>query len=291
MSKQSIALAYSRPPEVLGESEYEALVQALSESARGRAFLDEHARRTRSAETKILLTAIERIEAQVRPRPRDPLYDDLGNVLEELRAARARIEAGGKVPKADQLGALLELLLRRISKLLPPPEADVRALPGEARTGSPSGNATRQEPGRVHRFGETTNVSRRIAPPPKPAATPAATQRPAAARWLEDPLVPPPAVNDSRPPPRAPGAGLRARSPSRFARRPLCAVRERRGPGWEMEAGRKTLVETESESTAKKAPRPPAAAEAQENAPALSAKEALTAIMALSEEERIALFS
>ena len=68
MSKQTIALAYARPADALEESEYLALVEALSESARGRGFLAEHARRSRSAETNILLTAIERIEAQVRPR-------------------------------------------------------------------------------------------------------------------------------------------------------------------------------------------------------------------------------
>jgi hypothetical protein len=289
MSKQSIALAYSRPPDTLGESEYEALVQALSETARGRAFLDEHARRTRSAETKILLTAIERVEAQVRPRPRDPLYDDLGNVLEELRAARARIEAGGKVPKAEQLAALLELLLRRISKMLPPPEADVRALPREARTDLPSGTAARQDPGRVHRISETSNASRRIAPPPKPAAAPApAAERPAA-RWLEEPLVPPPAVNDAHPPPRASGSGIAAKIASTLRTSPRVARQARPAPGLEAEI--KTLVDTEVESHAKKAPLPPTAAEAPENAPTLSAKEALAAIMALSEEERIALFS
>ena len=187
MPKQSIALAYSRPPDTLGEAEYHALVQALAESARGRAFLEEHARRSRSAETKILLTAIERIEAQVRPHPRDPVYNDLGQVLEELRTARARIESGGKVAQADQLGALLELLLRRIGKMLPPSAAQAK----------------------------------RLAPPPKGA--PAAAPRPAAARWLEEPLVPPPAVNDVLPRPAA--GGIAAKVPA--TPRPAPAVARR----------------------------------------------------------------
>jgi hypothetical protein len=262
MPKQSIALAYSRPPDTLGETEYHALVQALSESARGRAFLNEHARRSRSAETKTLLTAIERIEAQVRPRPRDPLYDDLGNVLEELRTARARIEAGGKVAKADQLGALLELLLRRIGKMLPPPATDVK----------------------------------RIAPPPKPAATPTAAPRPAA-RWLEEPLVPPPAVNDARPLPRPAGSGIAAkvastlRTPPRVARQaqPPAPPRARPATAVEIEAEIQELVVTEVESRARKMPS--AATAAPKTARAITAKEALAAIMALSEEERIALFS
>ncbi len=281
MPKQTIALAYSRPAETLGEPEYLALVQALSASARGRAFLDEHARRSRNAETNILLTAIERIEAQVRPRPRDPLYDDLGQVLDELRTARARIEAGGKMAQADQLGALLELLLRRIGKLLPAPEA--KALPGEGATGSPPGNTARQKLGHA----------------PPPHASPAPAQRPAAQRWLEDPLVPPPAVNDARPLPR-PAAGKTAatiagalRTPPRAApqarpqvqppaRRPATAV--------EIEAEIKELVVTEVGSRAKQAPAPSATTVAPKTA-ALTAKQALAAIMALSEEERIALFS
>jgi hypothetical protein len=268
MSKQSIALAYSRPSDTLGETEYHALVQALSESARGRAFLEEHARRSRSAETKILLTAIERIEAQVRPRPPDPVYNDLGQVLEELRTARARIESGGKVAQADQLGALLELLLRRITKMLPPSAAQAK----------------------------------RLAPPPKPAATPAAAPRPAAARWLEDPLVPPPAVNDALPHPSAGGIAAKvpatprpapavARAPAPARPAPTQPAPARPASAVAIEDEIKVLVDAQVESRAKKAPAPPAAAKAPETNRAMTAKETLAAIMALSEEERIALFS
>jgi hypothetical protein len=48
------------------EDDYAALLSTLSESARGRAFLAEHARRTRQADTGMLLAAIERLEALVR---------------------------------------------------------------------------------------------------------------------------------------------------------------------------------------------------------------------------------
>ncbi|MEJ2623055.1 MAG: hypothetical protein P8Z80_00475 [Pseudolabrys sp.] len=263
MSKQSIALAYSRPSDTLGETEYRALVQVLSESARGRAFLEEHARRSRSAETKILLTAIERIEAQVRPRPPDPVYNDLGQVLEELRTARARIESGGKVAQADQLGALLELLLRRITKMLPPLAAQAKRLA-----------------------------------PPKPAAAPAAAPRPAAARWLEEPLVPPPAVNDALPHPSA--GGIAAKVPAtprpapavaRRAPAPTQPAPARPASAVAIEDEIKVLVDAQVESRAKKAPAPVAAPTALVATRAITAKEALAAIMALSEEERIALFS
>jgi hypothetical protein len=42
---------------------YDALVTLLSANARGRAFLEEHARRARAADTRAALTALARIEA------------------------------------------------------------------------------------------------------------------------------------------------------------------------------------------------------------------------------------
>jgi hypothetical protein len=238
MSKQTIALAYTRPADALDESEYQALVEALSETARGRGFLAEHARRSRGAETNILLTAIERIEAQVRPRAPapDPLHDDLRRMLEELRAARARVEAGGAAPKIEQLAALLDLVQRRLTTLAAPVPA----------AGHPP--APRPAP-------ETAAA----APPPRPSA----------ARWLEEPLTPPPAVNDAGPPPR-----LAAAAPTAFE--------------LEIEAEIQAVVAAEVQSKAA------APADAPEAAPAIAAEtaeNALSAIMALSEEERIALFT
>jgi hypothetical protein len=44
---------------------YDALVATLSATARGRAFLEEHARRARAAETRAALDALARIEAML----------------------------------------------------------------------------------------------------------------------------------------------------------------------------------------------------------------------------------
>ncbi len=242
MSKQTIALAYVRPVDALEESEYQALVEALSESARGRGFLAEHARRSRSAETNILLTAIERIEAQVRPRSAasDVLHDELHRVLDDLRTARARIETGGKVPKAEQLAALLDMLQRRLSKLLTPTAGD--------------------QPG---------------ARPVPEIAAPEAPRAPAA-RWLEEPLEPPPAVNDASPPPR-----------------PVAAIEPGTSamPALEIEAEIKAAVDAEIESRMKRPSAPSDAAEPVLAPEVESADDALAAIMALSEDERIALFT
>src|SRR6185437_17074768 len=65
MTKDSTAPAVT-PADTASERDYEVLVSALSQSARGRAFLEEHARRARHADTSVLLAAIARLEALVR---------------------------------------------------------------------------------------------------------------------------------------------------------------------------------------------------------------------------------
>lgn len=241
MSKQTIALAYPRPADALAESEYQALLEALSESARGRSFLAEHARRSLSTETNILLTAIERIEAQVRPRPAapDPLHDDVRRLLDDMRTARARIEAGGNVPKAEQLNALLDILQRRLGKLVTPAEGE-----------------------------------RPAAPPAQEAAVP---PRPAVARWLDTPPEPAAPDNDASPPPAPATIDIEADPP----RLPPVANLDQGAlgaPAFAIEAGIKAVVEAEVETKTKR----PSTADAEE---------ALAAIMALSEDERLALFT
>jgi len=63
MSNEAQAVAGS--PEAPGAGEYEAFLAVLSSSARGRAFLAEHARRARQADTETLLAALTRIEAML----------------------------------------------------------------------------------------------------------------------------------------------------------------------------------------------------------------------------------
>jgi hypothetical protein len=67
------------PPE-----DYEAIEAAVMDTARGRWFLAEFARRNRSADTSLLLTAIERLEALLGtgqallapPKPHQPITND-----------------------------------------------------------------------------------------------------------------------------------------------------------------------------------------------------------------------
>ncbi len=182
MSKQTIALAYTQPEDALEEAQYQALVAALSANARGRAFLAEHARRSRSAETTTLLSAIARVGAQVRPQgpPREPIRAGLRTLLAELHTARAAIEANDAPPEADELNALLDRLQTRLTELLAPANA-------RSDRGSP--------------------------PPIREAAVQAAPEPPSAARWLDVPPEPAPPDNDVSPPPRPAVLDIEANPP------------------------------------------------------------------------------
>lgn len=122
MPNQTTALAFAPPAEALHELEYQALIDALSESARGRAFLAEHTRRTRAAETSTLLAALERIEALVRMQGASaaahPARTELQALLDDLRAARPTVEISPLPTKAAQLTALLDLLESRLAEVL-----------------------------------------------------------------------------------------------------------------------------------------------------------------------------
>ena len=57
MPTETTARARQLQPDAPDETDYHAFCTALSESARGRAFLAEYARRNRNADTRPLLTA------------------------------------------------------------------------------------------------------------------------------------------------------------------------------------------------------------------------------------------
>jgi hypothetical protein len=65
MTQDSLARELSAGGEPSDDPIYEALVAALRSNARGRAFLDEYARRCRAADTRAALDALARIEAML----------------------------------------------------------------------------------------------------------------------------------------------------------------------------------------------------------------------------------
>src|SRR3569833_2298902 len=62
MSNEAQSLTGETPGESTDDREYKAFLAVLASSARGRAFLAEHARRSRHADTEMLLAALARIE-------------------------------------------------------------------------------------------------------------------------------------------------------------------------------------------------------------------------------------
>src|SRR5438067_240710 len=55
--------------EPMAQADYDAIEAAVMETARGRWFLAEHARRQRAADTQSVLTAIGRLESLLMARP------------------------------------------------------------------------------------------------------------------------------------------------------------------------------------------------------------------------------
>jgi len=72
------------------ERDYQAFCAALAASARGRAFLAEYTRRNRNADTELLLAAIDRLQTLVAANKAPPTAE---SVKTELRALLAEINA------------------------------------------------------------------------------------------------------------------------------------------------------------------------------------------------------
>jgi hypothetical protein len=159
MPNEPLALAI-KPPAAPSEDDFLALCAALSESARGRAFLAEYARRNRHADTEALLVAIGRIEARLRADASavQRLRDDLRMLLIAIRLARPEIDAADP---ATQPAKLLDLLERRI-------DAMAEAKPADAMPDEPA---------------ETARAHLAVVPPPDepelPIPSPTSAQAPA----------------------------------------------------------------------------------------------------------------
>jgi hypothetical protein len=81
------------------DADYDAISEAFMETARGRWFLGEFAKRNRNADTAMVLDAVTRIERTIAAQKASP-SDDLNDTLAAVRA----IVAGAKTAVADALG-------------------------------------------------------------------------------------------------------------------------------------------------------------------------------------------
>jgi chemotaxis protein CheZ len=88
-------------PMPLSDADYEAIEAAVVETNRGRWFLAEYARRNRHADTKMLLTAIDRLEAAIRGERTAESVDRIRFDLVEMAKAIARTKAEIAAIKPD----------------------------------------------------------------------------------------------------------------------------------------------------------------------------------------------
>jgi hypothetical protein len=104
MSKESYAISTvpSAPPT---QGDYDAIRAAIMDSTRGRWFLDEFSRRNRNTDTRLVLEAIERIEAVIRgDRNREAYQNVRVDLLEMAKTiAATRAEVAGIEPAAALL--------------------------------------------------------------------------------------------------------------------------------------------------------------------------------------------
>jgi hypothetical protein len=101
MSEKPSALS-TIPPQPPAEGEYDLICATMAESARGRWFLDEHARRNRNTDTLLVLAAIERIEGMIRGEREQQAYQSFrGDLLDMAKAiAQTRAEVAAIKPEA-----------------------------------------------------------------------------------------------------------------------------------------------------------------------------------------------
>ena len=124
------ANALTSAPAGLREEDYRSFCAAIQASARGRDFLTEFAKRNRHADTEMLLAALDRRETLMRAdgKARDRLRDELRVLLIAIRLARPDIDSASALSKAAKLVNLLDLMERRIDamvandEILPEPE-------------------------------------------------------------------------------------------------------------------------------------------------------------------------
>jgi hypothetical protein len=116
-------------PNAPDEGDYQAFCEALSASARGRAFLAEYARRNRNADTEQLLAAIGRLQSLVAtpatPETLETIKQELRALHDEIVMAQCELDASILATKAAKLAELMALVERRIANMLEAPGREV----------------------------------------------------------------------------------------------------------------------------------------------------------------------
>ena len=110
------------PNAALSEQDFRAFCAVLQSSARGRAFLAEYARRNCHANTEMLLTALDRLEGLVRSQAAtseaDRIRQELRALLAAMRAVQPAIGAGAGAINAAKLAAMTGFVQHTIERIV-----------------------------------------------------------------------------------------------------------------------------------------------------------------------------
>src|ERR1700686_1915792 len=111
MADEAFALSpISARASLPSEEDYDAIREAFMETVRGRWFLGEYAKRNRNADTDLILSAIDRVEALWRERgpasPAERVRFDLVQMAKAIAQTRAEIAA--IKPDGEAKGSLSE---------------------------------------------------------------------------------------------------------------------------------------------------------------------------------------
>jgi hypothetical protein len=253
------------PSSAMDERAYLAFSEAISSSTRGRAFLTEYARRNRGADTERLLAAIERLQSFVAspatPQTSEAIKQDLRALLDEIMTAQRELEARILATKAAKLAELMALVERRISNMLDAPRVEVTLEVPRVEATPQAEGATPSAASPPEPSNEPERSHLAVVPLPEqpelPIPSPASTQPPSISLVRSEAMIAEVAFVEPPPAPPQPAPDMVDTRPSEPTFMPQSAP-----------------VADETKLVAKAAPADP-----------------LASIKALSEEERLALFS
>jgi hypothetical protein len=133
MANETSALRSQPSADRVAEHDYQSFCDAVGASARGRAFLQEYARRNRHADTEVVLAALGRLESVARSQKTSPeaerIRQDLRALLGTIHSARPQIDSTPGAIKSATLAALIEFVQARIEALVSPTNAPLAAVP------------------------------------------------------------------------------------------------------------------------------------------------------------------
>jgi hypothetical protein len=133
MANETSALRSQPSTGRVAEQDYQSFCDAVGASERGRAFLQEYARRNRHADTEVVLAALARIESVARSQKTSPeaerIRQDLRALLGTIHSARPQIDSTPGAIKSATLAALIEFVQARIEALVSPTNAPLAAVP------------------------------------------------------------------------------------------------------------------------------------------------------------------